>query len=74
MFITKKKFDLEKLYLDMKLYILIFFKNYVITRLNLVLILLKKITLFTKIKAVMVHEAKAVSCCTQLSLQALVLL
>ena len=33
--------------------------------------LMKKRTLPTKILAVSVHESKSVSCCTQLSLQAL---
>ena len=36
-YLLKEKFDLEDLYLIIKLYILIFFKNYMITRLNLVL-------------------------------------
>jgi hypothetical protein len=47
------------------------FKNYALYSRNLAFSLLKKITLFTKIKAVSVHEAKAVSCCKKLSLQAL---
>ena len=38
---------------------------------NLVLLLVKQITLFSKILAVSVHESKGVSCCSQFSLQAL---
>ena len=49
-----------------------FFLNYTIQSHNLVLLLMKKRTLLSKILAVSVLESKRVSCFTQLSLQALV--
>ena len=41
-------------------------KNYTIWSHNLILLLVKKRTLLSKIPAVSVHESKGVSCCTQL--------
>ena len=53
------------------LLILILMKKYIIWSLNLVPLLLKKRTLFSKILAVSVHESKRVSCSSGLSLQAI---
>ena len=66
------KFNLEDLYLNIKQCILILMKNYTIWSHNLVLLLLKKRTLFSKIGAVSAHESKSGSCSSELSLQALV--
>ena len=60
------KSNLEDLYLNIKQCILILLKKYTIWGHNLVLLLLKKRTLFSKIPAVSVHESKRVSCCSQL--------
>ena len=58
-FITKREFGIKiDLYLNTKLCIYIFPK---IRKLNLGLLLLKQITLFSKLKAVSAHEAKTVS-------------
>jgi hypothetical protein len=65
--LSKTKFNLEDLYLNIKQCILILLKKYTICSHNLVLLLLKKRTLHNKIPAVSVHESKGVSCCTQLS-------
>ena len=64
--LSKMKSNLEDLYLNSKQCILILLKKYIIWSHNLVLLLLKKRTLFSKILAVSVHESKWVSCCTQL--------
>ena len=66
------KSNLEDLYLNIKQCILILLKNYTIWSHNLVLLLLKKRTLFSKIPAVSAHESKSGSCSSELSLQALV--
>ena len=60
------KSNLEDLYLNIKQCILILLKKYTIWSHNLVLLLLKKRTLFSKIPAVSVHGSKRVSCCSQL--------
>ena len=57
--LSKTKFNLEDLYLNIKQCILILH--------NLVLLLLKKRTLLSKILAVSVHESKRVSWASQLS-------
>ena len=64
--LSKMKSNLEDLYLNIKQCILILLKKYTIRSHNLVLLLLKKRTLFRKIPAVSVHESKRVSCCSQL--------
>ena len=64
--LSKMKSNLEDLYLNIKQCILILLKKYTIWGHNLVLLLLKKRTLFSKIPAVSVHESKRVSCCSQL--------
>ena len=51
--------NLEDLYLNIKQCILILLKNYTIWSQNLVLLLLKKRTLFSKIPAVSAHESKS---------------
>ena len=48
-------------------------KNYTISSRNLVLLLMKKRTSFSKILAVSVHETKPLGCYWGLSLQAIVL-
>ena len=53
------KSNLEDLYLNIKQCILILLKNYTIWSHNLVLLLLKKRTLFSKIPAVSAHESKS---------------
>ena len=69
--LSKPKFNLGYLYLNIKQCILILMKKYTIWSHNLVLLLLKKRTLFSKIPTLSVHESKGVNCCTQLSLQTL---
>ena len=71
--LSKRKFDLEDLHLNINQCILILMKNYIIQSLNLVLMLLvlKKRTFFSKIKAVRAHESELVSWASQLSLQTL---
>ena len=64
--LSKMKSNLEDLYLNIKQCILILLKKYIIWSHNLVLLLLKKRTLFSKIPAVSVHESKRVSCCSKL--------
>ena len=64
--LSKMKSNLEDLYLNIKQCILILLKKYIIWGHNLVLLLLKKRTLFSKIPAVSAHESKRVSCCSQL--------
>ena len=66
------KSNIEDFYLNIKQCILILLKNYTIWSHNLVLLLLKKRTLFSKIPAVSAHESKSGSCSSELSLQALV--
>ena len=53
------KSNLEDFYLNIKQCILILLKNYTIWSHNLVLLLLKKRTLFSKIGAVSAHESKS---------------
>ena len=53
------KSNLEDLYLNIKQCILILLKKYTIWGHNLVLLLLKKRTLFSKIPAVSAHESKS---------------
>ena len=53
------KSNLEDLYLNIKQCILILLKNYTIWSHNLVLLLLKKRTLLSKIPAVSAHESKS---------------
>ena len=65
--LSKTKFNLEDLYLNIKQCILIFLKNYTTWSHNLILLCKwKKRTLLSKIPVVSVHESKQVSCCTQL--------
>ena len=54
--LSKTKFNLEDLYLNIKQCILILMKKYTIWSHNLVLLLLKKTTLLSKIPAVSAHE------------------
>jgi hypothetical protein len=65
--ISIRKFDLEDLYLNINQCILILMKNNIILSRNLVLLLLKKITFFSKIQAVRAHESERVSWASQLS-------
>ena len=60
--LSKMKSNLEDFYLNIKQCILILLKNYTIWSHNLVLLLLKKRTLFSKIGAVSAHESKSGSC------------
>ena len=57
--LSKMKSNLEDLYLNIKQCILILLKNYTIWSHNLVLLLLKKRTLLSKIPAVSAHESKS---------------
>ena len=50
--LSKMKFNLEDLYLNINRFILILMKKYIIWSRNLALLLLKKGTLFSKIPAV----------------------
>ena len=57
--LSEVKYSLEDLYLNIKQCILILLKNYTIWSHNLVLLLLKKRTLLSKIPAVSAHESKS---------------
>ena len=57
--LSKMKSNLEDFYLNIKQCILILLKNYTIWSHNLVLLLLKKRTLLSKIPAVSAHESKS---------------
>ena len=63
----KTKIILEDLYLNLKQCISILMKKYTIWSQNLVLLLLKKRTLLSKILAVSVDKSKRVSWASQLS-------
>ena len=56
--LSNRKFDLEDLYLNINQCILILMKNYIIWSSNLILLLLKKKTLLSKIQAVSPHESE----------------
>ena len=57
--LSKMKSNLEDLYLNIKQCILILLKNYTIWSHNLVLLLVEKRTLLSKIPAVSAHESKS---------------
>jgi hypothetical protein len=70
-FSTKPQFGDNFVYRACGSVYFIFFKNYASSRCNLILLLLKKITLLTKFLAVSAHEIKPVSWASQLLLQTL---